>query len=150
MRGIAIEFAEQPGLCRKTRPAIAAARVAMVGVEATFVAMEHDACLHLGMHEECAASIADIIEVCKRRDDLYFLPEFFRMRGEALLRLSAPPTPQALECLWEAHDLACRQEAPLFQWRALKALERHLDCPDEKSRVGQRLKELAARHGALG
>lgn len=25
MRGIAIEFAEQPGLCRKTRPAIAAA-----------------------------------------------------------------------------------------------------------------------------
>lgn len=132
------------------RPAIAAARVAMVGVEATFVAMEHDACLHLGMHEECAASIADIIEVCKRRDDLYFLPEFFRMRGEALLRLSAPPTPQALECLREAHNLACRQEAPLFQWRALQALERHLECPDEKSRVGQRLKELAARHGALG
>lgn len=25
MRGIAVEFAEQPGLCRKTRPAIAAA-----------------------------------------------------------------------------------------------------------------------------
>lgn len=132
------------------RPAVAAARVAMVVVEGTFVAMETDACLHLGRYEECAAGIEEIIAVCRKREDLYYLPEFFRMRGEALLHCGPERHQEALDCLREAHALACSQQAPLFQWRALEALERHLDDPQEKTAAAQALIRLSASCGHLG
>lgn len=123
LKGWSLAVRGNPEGLAAIRHAVAAARVAMVVVEATFMALEADACLHLGYYTECQNCVEASLKVCQQREDFYFQPELMRLGAQALIaQTPASPTQhaQALQLLQQAASLASQQGAVLFRKRADK------------------------------
>ena len=121
---------------------VQACRKAMLVVEGTFLAFQVDALHHLRQDEACAALALEAIERCQARLDIYFVPEFLRLRGQALGRLGDA---QARPCLQQAWDMATQHGAPVLALRAAVALcqQGGLDAVEQRQ-LQQRMHSLLA------
>jgi DNA-binding SARP family transcriptional activator len=72
------------------RQAASASAVAMPSTEATFLSFLIEALLNLGLAEEALAQIDACLPKARERQELYLLPELWRMRAQALAAQGAP------------------------------------------------------------
>ncbi|WP_349745312.1 ATP-binding protein [Roseateles cavernae] len=104
-----------PGGLLPIRQAVAASAVAMPSTEPTFLSFLIEALLRLGQHEEALARSDEAMAKARERQELYLLPELWRMRAEAQARLCHPAA--ASDALAHAHQQACSMGASLWQQR---------------------------------
>ncbi len=128
---------------QRTEASVAAVRQAMSAVEGTFLAFHVDALYQLKQFETCAAQAQESIELCEARLDVYFVAEFWRLRGEALAQLQGCAD-EARHCLHQALDIAAQQGAQTLELRAAVALHRYQLEPDERIRLQQRMLAILA------
>lgn len=123
---------------------VEASRKAMLVVEGTFLAFFVDALYRLGQHEACATVAEEAINRCESRLDVYFLPEFFRLRGAALLGLADGRCAQGLRCLEQAIQLAHQQGAKSLELRASVTMSRFVTKPAAMQQLMKRMAEILA------
>ncbi len=128
---------------QRTEASVAAVRQAMSAVEGTFLAFHIDALYQLDQFEACAVQAQNAIALCEMRLDVYFVAEFWRLRGEALAHLEGHGD-EAHHCLRRALDLATQQGARTLELRAATALQRHHTEPGERTRIQHRVLAILA------
>jgi len=121
---------------------VEASRKAMLVVEGTFLAFQVDALHHLGQHEACAAVAKEAIARCESRLDIYFLPEFLRLRGAALLGFADGHCAEGVRCLEQAMELACQQGAQSLELRAAVTMSKFATEAAVMQRLRQRMTEI--------
>jgi len=121
---------------------VEASRKAMLVVEGTFLAFQVDALHHLGQHEACAVAAEDAIRRCESRLDIYFLPEFLRLRGAALLGLAGGHCAEGERCLEQAMALAGQQGAKSLELRAAVTLGQFATQPTARQMLRNRITEI--------
>jgi hypothetical protein len=121
---------------------VEASRKAMLVVEGTFLAFLVDALYCLGQLDACATVAEEAIKRCESRLDVYFLPEFLRLRGAALLGLGDGHCEQGLRCLEQAIELANQQGAKSLELRASVTMSRFVTKPAAMQPLRRRMMEI--------
>lgn len=118
------------------RQAVAASAVAMPSTEPTFLSFLIEALLRLDQHREALALSDEVMAKARERQELYLLPELWRMRAQALRADGAAPeqvqaalaqaqaTARAMgaELLWQRSAAQGREHSTLIQRGPLKML----------------------------
>ncbi|GAB2180931.1 AAA family ATPase [Denitratisoma sp. agr-D3] len=95
---------------------VAASRVAMRLVEATFRSFQVDAQLRLGQHAEALAGARETIALAESYEDVYLLPELLRLQANALAALR-PDDDEVTALLRQALTTARQQGAKILALR---------------------------------
>lgn len=117
------------------RMAVEAAHQAMSAVEATFLSFWTEALFRLGRFEETLVLLERSLETVYRVQDNYLVPEFLRLKGDALLALSPENAEQARTLFEEALAHAQAQGANVLALRAASSLVRHTASPDNLQKL---------------
>lgn len=104
------------------RQAVAASAVAMPSTEPTFLSFLIEALLRLGRHEEALARTDEAMSKAHERQELYLLPELWRMRAQAL-QAGGAATPAVDAALDQALTVARQMGAELL-WQRSAAQQR--------------------------
>ncbi|GEM_PF-277853 len=99
-------------------------RAAMSGIEAYFLGLLGDACLHLGRLEESLSALNQALDVMNAKDDRFLQSEVLRLKGECLLALSPSNAGEAESCFDEALAISRRQHATSLELRAAISMAR--------------------------
>ena len=99
-------------------------RAAMSGIEAYFLGLLGDACLHLGRLEESLSALNQALDVMNAKDDRFLQSEALRLKGECLLALSPANAKEAEACFDQALAISRRQQAKSLELRAAISMAR--------------------------
>jgi predicted ATPase len=77
-----------------------------------------------GQVDNALALLAEALVVAHEYDDMYWVPEVYRLKGELLLSQGLPHEREAETCLHQALALARRQQAKSLELRAAMSLAR--------------------------
>lgn len=103
------------------RMGLAGAQQAMQIVECTFLAFLAESLCRLGRPEEALPVVEESIAKAKLREDVYYLSEFLRMKGEIHLHVTEDAE-TAAACFQQALQVARTQSAPALELRAAMSL----------------------------
>jgi tetratricopeptide (TPR) repeat protein len=103
------------------RQGLAGAQQAMLIVETTFLAFLAESLCRLGRLDEALPVVDESIYKALLREDVYYLPEFLRLRGEIRLRLD-PDERVAEDCFRRGLALAREQSATALELRCAMSL----------------------------
>ena len=87
-----------------------------------FLALLADACASSGQTEPGLAALAEALARLPSGRGFFYEAELYRLRGELLLRQTAPDALQAEECFHQALAVAHRQGAKSLKLRAIMSL----------------------------
>ncbi|HEX5392438.1 MAG TPA: AAA family ATPase, partial [Rhodocyclaceae bacterium] len=103
------------------RMGLAGAQQAMLIVETTFLAFLAESLCRLGRPDEALPVVEESIAKALLREDVYYLSEFLRLKGEIRLRVEGDEA-QAEACFREGLSLARQQGARMLELRNAMSL----------------------------
>lgn len=103
---------------------IAGMRVTISGMPVTFLSALAEAYMHLNMHDEALAVLAEAQDDAARTGDHHFNAELHRLKGECLLALAPSNAAQAEACFDQALAVSRKQQAKSLELRAAMSMAR--------------------------
>lgn len=130
----------EDGLAELDRGMKAHAGMEAVTYQAFGLALYAQALIAADRPEEALESLARALAISKTTGERFYLPELWRLKGEALARNN--DVSNAETCLREAIDVSRRQEAKLFELRSAVSLCRLLGDAHKHSMLRDALEPL--------
>src|SRR5262249_22349797 len=116
------------------RQGIAACRAMGTAVAlATFLTALAEVCAHAGQLEEAQRLLVEAQTLMAHTGERYWEAEWYRLRGELLLRQAVADVQQAESCFHQAIDIAGRQHAKSLELRATMSLSRLWQQQDKRA-----------------
>jgi predicted ATPase len=94
---------------------------------------------HLALLAEAYGEALTLVEATEER---WWEAELYRLKGELLFRLPRPDIPQARACLYQALDVARKQQAKALELRAALSLSRLWQQQGKRDQAQQLLTEV--------
>ena len=113
---------EHEGMAQIRQGLVAYRELGMAMEDPYFLALLADACASSGQTEPGLTALADALARLPSRRGFFYEAELYRLRGELLLRQTAPDALQAEECFHQALAVAHRQGAKSLELRAIMSL----------------------------
>lgn len=130
------------------RQGVAGARVAMPSVVSTFLSILADALAQLQRPAEVLEVVAEARHVIDKIQDTYYVPEFMRLQGEAMLQLDPACAAEAGKLFAQALKQAEVSGAHQLVLRCATSLARQYLAAGQKSKAKKLLTQALSRvHG---
>jgi len=101
-----------------------------------------EACVHIGQMEEGWAVLEKALAEVDQSEGRFYAAELQCLKGELLLRQTAPDHQQAEHCFHQALDLARRSQAKWWELRAAMSLSRLWQHQGQRDTARQLLAEV--------
>lgn len=109
------------------RQCLDAVSTVMSGATLFFMAPLCEALVQLKRYDEALTALNEAIAIVKEKNDRFFESEFYRLKGECLLRISTPNQEAARCCIDQALEISRSQHAKSLELRAAMSLAKYFD-----------------------